>query len=216
MASHTTFRVFLADSPLQLDTGFLNAVGLALGKELLRLVEVGPPKLPNVFPSVDGKSSAFMACHSLIHKPKPISQDCPACCSSLKHPEVSWVLDLAVWPCWCPAIRSGTHEVCIGLVVLLLGAGCLEVSDSQQRTALERLRIGCPDVPTARVIFKTSWHVVALPLCLFLCPFVCLCLLVSCLFLCLSSWSLCLCLSLSIFSSPPRLQITYCVQDVSR
>lgn len=34
-------------------------------------------------------------------------------------------------------------QVCIGVVLLLLGAGLLEVSDSQQRTALERLRIGC-------------------------------------------------------------------------
>jgi len=52
------------------------------------------------------------------------------------------------WQQTCSKLLAVTQilalKVCIGLVVLLLGAGLLEVSDSQQRTALERLRIGCP------------------------------------------------------------------------
>jgi len=43
------------------------------------------------------------------------------------------------------SIFFGFSVVCIGVVLLLLGAGLLEVSDSQQRTALERLRIGSSD-----------------------------------------------------------------------
>lgn len=40
------------------------------------------------------------------------------------------------------SLFGGFSAVCIGLVLLLLGAGLLEVSDAQQRTALEQLRIG--------------------------------------------------------------------------
>ena len=40
------------------------------------------------------------------------------------------------------SLFGGFSAVCIGLVLLFLGAGLLEVSDAQQRTALEQLRIG--------------------------------------------------------------------------
>ena len=38
--------------------------------------------------------------------------------------------------------RVAASQVCAGAVVLLLGAALLEVSDAQQRTSLEKLRIG--------------------------------------------------------------------------
>jgi len=66
------------------------------------------------------------------------------------------------------SIFGGFTAVCAGAVVLLLGAALLEVSDAQQRTSLEKLRIGSSSLVFPMYRFKggelarAQWDIVAL------------------------------------------------------